>query len=227
MNQFIASIVNDFQHVLITEYLDESLIVMKRKLCWEISDILYLPVRVKHYTYKRKPLEPELAEKLTNWSRVDAMLYKTFNETLWKDIAQYGKDFWDELKFYKKQKERILNFCSIQLLSLLRNWNISKLGDNIKIPASSWENNFIIDNVWCLVSRIDEKVIRNILRVKNYPDLCDQMIPAHDVIPFHKTKTDMKARLHPHYCSRHVTSHDQTFRISLPLLRMTDSYIFY
>ena len=227
VNELITSIAHEFHHLLITEYLDESLIVMRRKLCWQISDILYLPLRVKNYNYKRKSLEPELVEKLTNWSRVDVMLYKTFNETLWKKIAQYGKDFREELNFYKTQKERILKFCSIKLHSLLTNFDVSKLGDYTEIPASSWGYSFKIDSVWCLVSRIDEKVMRNILRVKNYPELCDQIIPADDVIPFHKNRTDMKARLHPYYCSPHVTSREQTFQMSLPLLRMTDSYIFY
>ena len=227
VDEFIASIVRDFYHILITEHLDESLIVMRRKLCWEISDILYLPLRVKNYNYKRTPLKPNLVEKLTNWSTVDAMLYKTFNETLWNNIIQYGEDFWAELKFYKIQKERILKFCSIKMHSLLTNWDLSKLDANIDIPASPWGNSFKIDAVWCLVSRIDEKVMRNILRVKDYPELCDQIIPADDVIPFHKTRTDVKARLHPGYCSRHVTSRNHTFQISLPLLRMTDSYIFY
>ena len=227
VDKFISSILHDFYHILITEHLDESLIVMRRKLCWKISDILYLPLRVKNYNYKRKPLKLELVEKLTNWSRVDAILYKTLNETLWKNVAQYGEDFWAELKFYKKQKERILKFCSIIVRHLLTNWDLSKLGDNIGIPASPWGTSYKIDAVWCLVSRIDEKVMRNILRVKNYPELCDQIIPADDIIPFHKTRTDVKARLHPSYCSRHVTSRDHTFQISLPLLTMTDSYIFY
>ena len=170
VDEFIASIVHDFHHILITEYLDESLVVMRRKLCWEISDILYRALRVINYNYKRKPMERELVEKLTNWSRVDAILYKTFNKTLWKNVAQYGEDFWDELKFYKNQKERILKFCSFKRKSSLTNWDLAKLDNNIDIPSSPWGNSFKIDGVWCLVSRIDGKVMRNIHRVKNYPD---------------------------------------------------------
>ena len=42
---------------------------------------------------------------------VDFLLHEMFNSSLWRDIAQYGRDFWDELKFYSKQKIRIVNFC--------------------------------------------------------------------------------------------------------------------
>jgi len=33
--------------VLITEYYDESLIMMRRQFCWELSDIVYLALKVR------------------------------------------------------------------------------------------------------------------------------------------------------------------------------------
>ena len=33
--------------VLITEYMDESLVLLKRKWCWDMEDILYLPAKVR------------------------------------------------------------------------------------------------------------------------------------------------------------------------------------
>jgi len=38
----ILDIDDKFTLVLIYEYLDESLVLMKRKLCWELDDVLYL-----------------------------------------------------------------------------------------------------------------------------------------------------------------------------------------
>ena len=76
VRQFISNIVADFDHMLITGHMDESLIVMRRKFCWEMIDILYLPRLTRNYNYKNNTLDVKLAEKLANWSRVDAMLYK-------------------------------------------------------------------------------------------------------------------------------------------------------
>ena len=49
VNGFLKGVIEDFDHILIAEHLDESLVVMRRRLCWEISDIVYFPLRVKNY----------------------------------------------------------------------------------------------------------------------------------------------------------------------------------
>ena len=72
------------EHLATAEYPDESLIVMRRKLCWEISDILYLPLNARVYEAKKKLFHHTLSDKLSNWSRVDTILHSTFNRTLWK-----------------------------------------------------------------------------------------------------------------------------------------------
>ena len=79
MSELVTMIKREFEHVLVAEYFDESLILMRRKLCWEISDVLYFPLLVKNYDYKNYSLEQELVNKLTIWSKVDVILYKTFN----------------------------------------------------------------------------------------------------------------------------------------------------
>ena len=43
---------NMFKFVLITEYLDESLVLMKRKLCWNLKDIIYFRLKKGNYNYK-------------------------------------------------------------------------------------------------------------------------------------------------------------------------------
>ena len=51
---FIESTEREFSHLTIVEHYDESLIVMRRKLCWEISDILYLPLRIGNYSREQR-----------------------------------------------------------------------------------------------------------------------------------------------------------------------------
>lgn len=42
VNEYIRFLGKEFDLVMIMEYFDESLVLMKRLLCWEIEDILYL-----------------------------------------------------------------------------------------------------------------------------------------------------------------------------------------
>ena len=43
-----------FQIVPITEHFDESLVLMRRKLCWDLKDILYFSLKPGNYTHKTK-----------------------------------------------------------------------------------------------------------------------------------------------------------------------------
>ena len=219
VNEFLMMIKRQFEHVLIAEYFDESLILMRRKLCWEISDILYLPLQVKKYDYKNHSLETELVNKLTNWSRVDTVLYKTFNEILWKKIAQYGEDFWKEVKFYKNQKLRIVQFCSPFIENQMKFCNVSDFQKYLVIPRSPWSEAFKVDIVWCIVSKLDLTIIKNTIRVRQYPELCDNIVPVINYRHFRKSRTIPEVMLHPDHCSPDMTSEGSTFRIPVSVLR--------
>ena len=217
--------------MIISEHHDESLIVMRRKLCWEISDIMYLPLRVVNYEYKQSPLNASLGEKLRNWSMVDLMLHKTFNETLWIQISRYGQDFWKELEFFNIQKKRIFEFCN-PIITLAKAEaskvrNTLELNEYIVIPESPWGSEYKIDYVWCLMSKIDLVVFRNIIRVKEYPKLCNHLYRKFKHIPlttFRKYRNSSKVRLNPMFCSQNRTSPNSTFQVPYSVLLRSTIY---
>lgn len=103
----IWEIYEKFGIVLIYEYLDESLVLMRRRFCLQIDDVLYL--RFHHTSQNvnnRKGFSPELQEKIRTWNSADYELYDFFNKTLWQEISYEGEDFWTELsEFRVKLKE--------------------------------------------------------------------------------------------------------------------------
>ncbi len=54
-----------FSFVVVTDYFDESLVMLKRKLCWDLKDIIYIPRNVNR---KRKAnvLDATIAAKIRN-----------------------------------------------------------------------------------------------------------------------------------------------------------------
>ena len=221
--QFIGNIAKEFHHILITEHLDESLIVMRRKFCWDISEVFYFSCRVKDYSYKNTTLRSDLLEKLTNWSNVDVLLYKTFNRTLWGNIATQGVDFWSELNFYKSHMERVALFCSEHLDKTIRRTLLSRLGYYIIIPDSPWGKGFKVDTVWCLVSRLGDGIFKNIFRVLNYPELCKATIPNVDITEFKIFKSNSTVKLNPNFCSNNKTSLNHTFQLPVSILLRQNS----
>ena len=229
IKKFLDNVTSEFLHKIIFEYLDESLIVLRRKLCWEISDILYLPLRVKNYTYKHQPLDPKLLKMLQNWSHADFLLYKTFNETLWKDITIYGPDFWQELEFYRIQKNRLFGFCD-RFVTLLRNnsreyTNFIDLDTYIMIPKSQWGQEYRIDYTWCLMTRT--KLHRNMARVYQYPGLCNHITNDStdlSLSSFEKSRTSSQVWINPVFCSKDRTPNMNTFQVPLQIILNSTLY---
>lgn len=202
----------------------------RRHLCWEISDILYLPLNIRNYTYKGTPMGEDSAEILRNWSSVDFQLYQMANRSLWWQVSEYGQDFWNEFDFFRNQKKRIFKFCKPVLhlakidsskLKLLLEQEIS-----LTVPDSSWGRSYNIDPVWCLMSQIDQSVFRNILRVKGHPELCGLIQNSNSVglREFDIAIDSSRVWLNPDYCSQNTTSDNSSFQIPMSVLLNSSVY---
>ena len=111
----ISSAIFDLQKkftlILIYEYLDESLVLLKRKLCWEVDDIVYLRSLLPRKTFTRNVTVSQAARlAISRWNMADFMLYDFFNATLWRQISN-EKNFHTELANFKRRRKEIENRC--------------------------------------------------------------------------------------------------------------------
>lgn len=108
----IQELYEKFTIVLIYEHLDESLVLMKRKFCWQLDDILHLKFHyTQHNILNRQETSEELIEMIRQWNEADQSLYAFFNNTLWDEIKYEGDSFWEELKEFRKSLELIETDC--------------------------------------------------------------------------------------------------------------------
>ncbi|KAM6902103.1 galactosylceramide sulfotransferase [Xenentodon cancila] len=80
-----------FNLVLITEYFDESLILLKDLLCWTTEDILYFKLNARKSSFVSK-LDSEMRAKALQWNGADWKLYQHFNATFWARVEAYGRE---------------------------------------------------------------------------------------------------------------------------------------
>ena len=80
----IEKIEKDFSLVLIMEYFDESLVLLKREFCWDLDDILYVKFNQRQGRNKTDPLPEHLIKKIRAWNAADVLLYEHFNKTFWQ-----------------------------------------------------------------------------------------------------------------------------------------------
>lgn len=108
----ILDIDDKFTLVLIYEHLDESLVLMKRKLCWELDDVLYLKFHYQlHGENTQQNITSNIAERIYRWNKADAMLYQYFNKTLWDEIRSEGKNFFEELREFRTKHHEMERDC--------------------------------------------------------------------------------------------------------------------
>ncbi|XP_072227773.1 galactosylceramide sulfotransferase [Leuresthes tenuis] len=79
-----------FDLVLIAEYFEESLILLKNLLCWTMEDILYFKLNARMSSSVSR-LDPEMRAKALRWNGADWKLYQHFNATFWARVEDYGR----------------------------------------------------------------------------------------------------------------------------------------
>ncbi|XP_064841309.1 galactose-3-O-sulfotransferase 2-like [Oncorhynchus masou masou] len=88
----IAAIEQDFHLILISEYFDESMILLKRALCWSLDDVVSFKLNSRSER-TRHMLSPHTADKIRAWNALDWQLYLHFNITFWRRVdATVGRE---------------------------------------------------------------------------------------------------------------------------------------
>ncbi|KAI8484577.1 galactosylceramide sulfotransferase [Branchiostoma belcheri] len=135
----IEELSQEFDHVMILEYYDESLILLKRKLCWKFQDILYdRQIRnYRSYLYKKANISERLQENHRRSSDLDYLLYSYFNKTLWQEIMDGGEDFQSEVQLFRRVNYEVNLYCN------------SSVSESYVVGASRWNEEFTVDQTLC------------------------------------------------------------------------------
>lgn len=111
INNYIAFLDKEFDLVMITDYFDESVVLLKRLLCWELDDILYFKSNERQDKERAVGLTDQVKDNIKRWNAADELLFQYFNQTFWHKIEKEGKDFYDDLAAFRRRKEQISRLC--------------------------------------------------------------------------------------------------------------------
>ncbi|XP_053500665.1 galactosylceramide sulfotransferase [Ictalurus furcatus] len=107
----IHAIAERFQLVLIAEHFEESLILLKDALCWQMDDLLFFNMNTRRPSSVSQ-LTPELRVKAREWNSVDWKLYRYFNATLWAKVDAYGRErMQKEVKKLRQRNSEMAAIC--------------------------------------------------------------------------------------------------------------------
>ncbi len=127
VRSYIEQLSKDFSLIMLVEYFSESLILLKRKMCWSFYDIVYRIYNNKDYYFKKENSHLDLVPIYRNWSAVDYQLYDHFNRTFWRQVGEESSDFFDEVAEYKKVQTELSEFCdvggSVNFTMVINKWS--------------------------------------------------------------------------------------------------------
>lgn len=109
--RYIHELSQHLDLVLIAEYFEESLILLKDKLCWTMEDIVYFKLNTRKSSSVSK-LSPELRVKALKWNGADWKLYQHFNATFWAKVEAFGIErMKQEVKQLRRRNAEMKDIC--------------------------------------------------------------------------------------------------------------------
>ena len=106
----IDTLSREMDLVMINEYFDESLILLKRLMCWDYDDILYLSNGIRSKSH-RFSLDHTVVDQVRKWNAGDVMLYDYFNRTFWEKVRNYGSTFEQDLAHFRALEQSVVEQC--------------------------------------------------------------------------------------------------------------------
>lgn len=97
--------------VLLTERLDEGMVLLSRMMGWSLRSVLYWSMKVSgHKDQHDKPLASTF-RKLEHWLQLDMLLYELAEDIFDRRIQSQDSSFWSELEEFKDLKEQMIEAC--------------------------------------------------------------------------------------------------------------------
>ncbi|XP_053537578.1 galactose-3-O-sulfotransferase 3 isoform X2 [Ictalurus punctatus] len=109
--RFAAEVERVFSLVMIAEYFDESLVLLRHLLSWDLEDVLYFKQNMRMASSKGNLSEAQL-QKIREWNSIDAALYDHFNASLWRRLNELGPAcVAREVKLLRRAQEQMIRGC--------------------------------------------------------------------------------------------------------------------
>uniref|UniRef100_A0A8C3RTX5 Galactose-3-O-sulfotransferase 2 n=1 Tax=Chelydra serpentina TaxID=8475 RepID=A0A8C3RTX5_CHESE len=112
MQLMLRYIEEAFDLLLLSEYFDESMVLLKEALCWDLDSIVSFPLNSREES-TRSPLSESMAEKIKSWNRLDWAIYRHFNRTFWQRIDwNMGRErMQQEVRVLRERREQLAKTC--------------------------------------------------------------------------------------------------------------------
>ncbi|XP_021374356.1 galactosylceramide sulfotransferase-like [Mizuhopecten yessoensis] len=159
IQKYLLKLDRDVSLVIVTDLFDESIILLRRLLNWDLRHVLYGKLNSKRRSDPRLQLGQVEEELYKNWARIDYIIYNYFLEKLREKIQRQLPDFHEEVAYFKGIRVMYDRFC----LSAITDHNGKH---DISFPSSAWNKPFVVTREQCKLLHIKGIAFVDKLRAK-------------------------------------------------------------
>ena len=134
-----------FRLVILVEYFEESLILMKRFLNWRLQDILFISNNVYGKGRSIADLTPKDIELFKKRNALDYAVYNFFYGRFWKLFEMEGDDIHSEVLNYKNALQLVYTFCKQP-----------EVKESLTISRTEWNQEIVVSKDDCKFMTMDE-----------------------------------------------------------------------
>jgi len=121
VNTAIDEIMKQFDFIMISDYMEESLILLKEELCLQTSDIVFFSIN-KRSSNKSAELPNDLRQSIKSWNNADFELFDRVNKTFWSRVINFGLDRMEkEKKILNDQINIWMDYCVANISTITQN----------------------------------------------------------------------------------------------------------
>ncbi|CAG5134017.1 unnamed protein product [Candidula unifasciata] len=150
IQSYIKHLDSKFSLIMIREYFYESLILLRRLMCWTLKDILFINYNIAKYAFKTAPVPENILDLHKQWSNADYMLYNYFNTTFWKHVSNQGPEFVSELETFKNMERLVQDYCT-KIYTYGKGHSYPVNMSKIVLDETKWNVQFSISSEDCWV----------------------------------------------------------------------------
>ena len=179
---FLDYIDKTFALVLIAEYMPESLVLLRRVMCWDIKDIVYIQQRVKNYKHKNTPYPVEIQRLHQQSNNADYMLYNHFLAKH-KSLVKQQDGFQEELVVFNNINSQVTEFCDIVYTAIESRpyggfRSVYAQRRNLTLHPDTWGETFTIDSLDCAIMKFETVKLRQIALASQLPKMCQGFVKS-------------------------------------------------
>ena len=160
VRQYLQSLDKEFHFVMIMEHFDESLILLKRYLCWDHKTIMYVAKKRSDGSKTNRSIQTasdltdEAVRIIQQSQKADMMIYSHFNESFWRLMSKASPDFFSEVKYFKEVRSTVAAFCKRNPI------------EPLFVEPSVWDPGFHVSREDCIAILSPELVLHDQIIVK-------------------------------------------------------------